>query len=51
MCRKSSPEGRGVVCEVTPTGLLAWGVVRFFSHRTHRGLTPSPSPNGEGSSM
>ena len=31
-----SPAGRGVVCEVTPTGLLAWGVVRFFSHRTHR---------------
>ena len=27
-----SPAGRGVVCEVTPTGLLAWGVVRFFSH-------------------
>ena len=27
-----SPVGRGVVCEVTPTGLLAWGVVRFFSH-------------------
>ena len=68
-----SPEGRGVVCEVTPTGLLAWGVVRFFSHRAHRvhgafwrtfrahrrppayrvhrGLTPNPSPNGEGSSM
>ena len=22
----------GVVCEVTPIGLLAWGVVRFFSH-------------------
>ena len=27
-----SPEGRGVVCEVTPIGLLAWGVGRFFSH-------------------
>ncbi len=34
---------RGVVCEVTPTGLLVWGVVRsfshadeVFSHRTHR---------------
>ena len=23
---------RGVVCEVTPFGLLAWGVVRSFSH-------------------
>ena len=31
-----APEGRGVVCEVTPIGLLAWGVGRFFSHRTHR---------------
>ena len=31
-----SPAGRGVVCEVTPIGLLAWGVVRSFSHRTHR---------------
>ena len=68
-----SPQGRGVVCEVTPIGLLVWGVGRFFSHRphrsyraflrtfrvhrrpsayrVHRGLTPSPSPNGEGSSM
>ena len=27
-----SPVGRGVKCEVTPIGLLAWGVVRFFSH-------------------
>ena len=34
---------RDVVCEVTPIGLLVWGVVRFFSHadevfshRTHR---------------
>ena len=34
---------RGVVCEVTPIGLLVWGVVRsfshadeVFSHRTHR---------------
>ena len=31
-----SPEGRGVICEVTPIGLLAWVLVRFFSHRTHR---------------
>ena len=35
-----SPVGRGVKCEVTPIGLLAWGVVVFsliedipFSHR------------------
>ena len=69
---------RGVVCGVTPIGLLAyfvkvfllrWRVLSlteltdltepicalFRSHRTppayryHRGLTPSPSPNGEGS--
>ena len=46
-----SPAGRGVVCEVTPTGLLVWGRYVFFlsrwgglsftldilfSHRTHR---------------
>ena len=23
---------RGVVCEVTPIGLLVWGMGRFFSH-------------------
>ena len=27
-----SPAGRGVVCEVTPIGLLVWGVGRFFFH-------------------
>ena len=27
-----SPTGRGVKCEVTPTGLLAWVVMRFFSY-------------------
>ena len=27
-----SPEGRGVICEVTPIGLLVWGVGRFFFH-------------------
>ena len=27
-----SPEGRGVVCEVTPIGLLAWVVMCFFSY-------------------
>ena len=31
-----SPAGRGVVCEVTPTGLLTRFLGRFFSHRTHR---------------
>ena len=31
-----SPAGRGVICEVTPTGLLVWGVDSFFSHRAHR---------------
>ena len=43
MCRKSSPAGRGVICEVTPIGLLAYFVEvfsltlqSFFSHRTHR---------------
>ena len=25
-----------LVCEVTPTGLLVWGVESFFSHRAHR---------------
>ena len=27
-----SPEGRGVICEVTPIGLLAWVFMCFFSH-------------------
>ena len=27
-----SPAGRGVICEVTPIGLLVWGVERFFFH-------------------
>ena len=27
-----SPVGRGVICEVTPIGLLVRGVGRFFSH-------------------
>ena len=27
-----SPAGRGVVCEVTPTGLLTRGVSKHFSH-------------------
>ena len=31
-----SPAGRGVVCEVTPVGLLTYFVKFFFSHRTHR---------------
>ena len=31
-----SPAGRCVICEVTPTGLLVWGVDSFFSHRAHR---------------
>ena len=31
-----SPVGRGVICEVTPIGLLVRGVGRFFSHRAHR---------------
>ena len=43
-----SPVGRGVICEVTPIGLLAWGVVRSFSHRTHSGPSPNPSPAGRG---
>ena len=43
-----SPAGRGVVCEVTPIGLLTWGVVRSFSHRTHSGPSPNPSPAGRG---
>ena len=34
-----SPEGRGVVCEVTPIGLLVWGVGRFFSHKKHSYLS------------
>ena len=32
----------GVVCEVTPIGLLAWGVVRFFSHAGEFFLSQSP---------
>ena len=32
MCRKSSPAGRGVVCEVTPIGLLVWDVGSLFSY-------------------
>ena len=31
-----SPAGRGVVCEVTPIGLLTQFLGSFFSHRTHR---------------
>ena len=31
MCRKSSV-GRGVICEVTPIGLLAWVFMCSFSH-------------------
>ena len=31
-----SPAGRGVICEVTPTGLPLGVVGSFFSHRTHR---------------
>ena len=27
-----SPAGRGVICEVTPIGLLVWGVGSFFFH-------------------
>ena len=27
-----SPAGRGVICEVTPIGLLVWGVWSFFFH-------------------
>ena len=27
-----SPAGRGVICEVTPIGLLTWVVEKFFSH-------------------
>ena len=27
-----SPVGRGVICEVTPIGLLAWVVMCFFSY-------------------
>jgi len=30
---------RGVVCEVTPIGLLVWGVVRSFSHADEFFLT------------
>ena len=31
-----SPVGRGVICEVTPIGLLTRFLGIFFSHRTHR---------------
>ena len=31
-----SPTGRGVICEVTPIGLLTRFLGIFFSHRTHR---------------
>ena len=31
-----SPAGRGVICEVTPIGLLTQFLDSFFSHRTHR---------------
>ena len=31
-----SPEGRGVICEVTPIGLLTRFLGSSFSHRAHR---------------
>ena len=31
-----SPAGRGVICEVTPTGLLTRFLGSSFSHRVHR---------------
>ena len=44
--------------EVTVIGQFAWEWVFLsltlgssFSHGANRGLTPSPSPNGEGSDM
>ena len=39
MCRKSSPAGRGVICEVTPIGLLVCGVGSLFFYAGYFPLT------------
>ena len=36
-----SPAGRGVVCEVTPTGLLVWGVGSLFFYAGYFFLSQS----------
>ena len=39
MCIKSSPMERGVVCEVTPIGLLKDGEETLNVWRTYRGIS------------
>ena len=39
MCRKSSRMERGVVCEVTPFGLLKEGEEILYVHQTCRGIS------------